>query len=125
MRLFQQDYFIRSLVAFGGLKLDTITEWVSEREVRGNHVGLFSRSESLEITTHSWAVVIVSEGSGFYPPSAMAFGVPAQRMLWCELAVGEIRFGQWIKLDVGRFSGSRYCLTDSMIECVGFGIGTR
>ena len=27
-------------------------------------------------------VVIVSEGSGFYPPSAMAFGVPAQRMLW-------------------------------------------
>ena len=43
-------------------------------------------------------VVIVSEGSGFYPPSAMAFGVPAQRMLWCELAVGEIRFGQWIKL---------------------------
>lgn len=68
----------------GGLKLDTITEWVSEREGSGAiTLACLAVVSRLKSQPHSTGpVVIVSEGSGFYPPSAMAFGVPAQRMLW-------------------------------------------
>ncbi|MEC8474425.1 MAG: hypothetical protein VXZ38_07245 [Planctomycetota bacterium] len=68
----------------GGLKLDTITEWVNEREGSGAItlacLAVVSRLKSQPRSMGP--VVIVSEESGFYPPSAMAFGVPAQRMLW-------------------------------------------
>lgn len=68
----------------GGLKFDAITEWVSEYRGGGaTTLAFLAAASRLKDHTESMGpLVVVSEGESFYPPSAIAFGIPAHRILW-------------------------------------------
>ena len=68
----------------GGLRFDTITEWVSEHRGSGAiTLAFLAAVNCLQSSLGSGGpLVVVSEGESFYPPSAIAFGIPARRILW-------------------------------------------
>lgn len=68
----------------GGLKHNAITEWVSEYRGSGaTTLAYLAAVSRLNASGGSVGpLVVVSEGESFYPPSAIAFGIPAHRILW-------------------------------------------
>lgn len=71
---------IDDLLPRGGLKSDGITEWLSEADSCG--AGAFSLiAAATHLGFHRGPLVIVDLGGTFYPPAAVAFGIPAHRMI--------------------------------------------
>ena len=71
---------IDSLLPRGGLKVDAITEWLAASD--GCGAGVFSLiAAAAQLRAHRGPLVIVDLGEVFYPPAAVALGVPAERMI--------------------------------------------
>ncbi len=75
---------IDELLPRRGLKLDTLTEWVAETTTCGATTLAISAMASLLDSypnVRGPVVVVDSEGT-FYPPAALALGIPAERIVW-------------------------------------------
>jgi protein ImuA len=70
---------INGLLPRGGLRLDAVTEWVAEAEGCGADA-LAMIVAAIQLQASSGPLVIVS-GKNFYPPAAVALGVPAERII--------------------------------------------
>ncbi len=72
---------IDGLLPRGGLKVNSITEWVG-----GNHsnatCALSLVTAAGWLTRHAGPLVVVARPADFYPPAAVALGIPADRMIW-------------------------------------------
>ena len=74
---------IDGMLPRGGLRRDTITEWVAEAEGCGAAaLSLITAANILNVSVRSGPLVVVSGETGFYPPAAVALGVPADRIIW-------------------------------------------
>ncbi len=78
------------LLPSGGLKLDSLTEWVGQSDCSGAatlslaavaSVLTPSKADSSQFTRTGPVVVVDLEGT-FYPPAADALGIPAGRIVW-------------------------------------------
>jgi hypothetical protein len=68
----------------GGLRVDAITEWVSQGEGSGAaSLALIAAANLLRCPRHGRGpLLVVSDEAHFYPPAAVALGIPAERMVW-------------------------------------------
>jgi protein ImuA len=79
---------IDSLLPRGGLRFDAITEWVSEADGCGAAAlamitaATYLNSSRDRIASSRGPLVVVSNPSNFYPPAAVALGIPASRIIW-------------------------------------------
>ena len=74
---------IDGMLPRGGLRRDAITEWVAEAEGCGAAaLSLIAAANLLNVSVKSGLLVVVSGETGFYPPAAVALGVPADRIIW-------------------------------------------
>jgi hypothetical protein len=79
---------IDSLLPRGGLRFDAITEWVSEADGCGAAaLAMITAATHLNssrdcIASCRGPLVVVSSPNNFYPPAAVALGVPAGRIIW-------------------------------------------
>ena len=68
----------------GGLRFDGITEWINERRGTGA-VTLALMAAENRLRNSQWGngpLVVISDASHFYPPAAIALGIPPKRILW-------------------------------------------
>lgn len=70
---------IDRLLPRGGLRLDAMTEWVSAADGSGA-ASLAMIAAATHLRSASGPLVIVT-GKSFYPPAAIALGIPAQRII--------------------------------------------
>ena len=72
------------LLPEGGLRTNAITEWVAEAEGSGaGSLALIAAAGQLRCPTHGRGpLVVVSDPEHFYPPAAVALGIPAERIIW-------------------------------------------
>ncbi len=65
-----------------GLRVDAITEWVAEAEGSGA-AALALVAAANHLRGHGRGpLVVVSDRPSFYPPAAVALGIPAERIVW-------------------------------------------
>ena len=73
---------IDGLLPRAGLRLDTITEWVAEADGCGAAaLSMIAAATHLRSPRGGGPLVVVSGQDSFYPPAAVAFGVPAERIV--------------------------------------------
>ena len=74
---------IDQLLPHGGLRTDAITEWVAEAEGCGAAtLSLIAAAKRLAASGGRGPLVVVSSETLFFPPAAIAFGIPVDRILW-------------------------------------------
>ncbi len=71
---------IDRLLPRGGLRPDAISEWVAQADGCGA-AALAMITAAIHLNSSRGPLVVVS-GDGFYPPAAIAFGIPAERIIW-------------------------------------------
>jgi len=72
---------IDGLLPRGGLRVDSVTEWVAENEACGTAaLSLITAANRLKCCPGP--LVVVAQPSEFYPPAAAALGIDPQRMVW-------------------------------------------
>lgn len=68
------------LLPTGGLKIDALTEWIGETDSSGaSTMSLIAAANQLK--TNSLPLVVIDHDQQFYPPAAVALGIPAERMI--------------------------------------------
>jgi protein ImuA len=79
---------VDALLPTHGLKLDTLVEWVAETPVCGAATLAMVAAASL-LSSNSAAnspptgpVLVIDSDGTFYPPAAIALGIPAERIVW-------------------------------------------
>jgi hypothetical protein len=78
------------LLPHAGLRTGSIIEWLAENEACGaaalSLAVLASRFRSLsgEAASAAGPLVVVDPAGTFYPPAAMALGIPGWRIVWCR-----------------------------------------
>lgn len=74
---------IDQLLPHGGLRTDAITEWVAEAEGCGAAtLSLIAAARRLASSGGRGPLVVVSSEALFFPPAALALGIPVDRILW-------------------------------------------
>lgn len=78
---------IDRLLPRGGLRWDSITEWVCESGASSTAaLSLITAASYLHSPANSLTrggpLVVVCGADEFYPPAAMALGIPAERIIW-------------------------------------------
>lgn len=74
---------IDEMLPRGGLRRDAITEWVADSESSGAAtLSLIAVANLLNGAGKSGPLVVVCSESGFYPPAAIALGLPVDRIIW-------------------------------------------
>jgi len=74
---------IDGMLPHGGLRRDAITEWVAEAKGCGAAaLSLIAAANLMKAAIRSGPLVVVSGEAGFYPPAAVALGIPADRIIW-------------------------------------------
>lgn len=74
---------INHLLPRVGLRLDAITEWVAEADGSGAAaLSMITVATHLRSPHAHGPVVVVCGQNDFYPPAAVALGVPAERIVW-------------------------------------------
>ena len=72
---------IDGMIPAGGLRFDAITEWVAAADgSAAAALSLIAAAECLRQTTGP--LVVVCPPDYFYPPAAVALGIPATRIIW-------------------------------------------
>ncbi len=65
----------------GGLRVDSITEWVGQ-----NHASVAGAlslvTAAVRLARHSGPLIVVARDGEFYPPAAVAMGIPVARIIW-------------------------------------------
>lgn len=75
------------LLPRGGLRHDAITEWVAETNGCGAaSLSMIAAATHLQSTRGSGVLVVVGGPEIFYPPAAVALGIPAGRIVWVRPA---------------------------------------
>ncbi|MGB7329337.1 MAG: hypothetical protein WBD31_30930 [Rubripirellula sp.] len=64
-----------------GLKVDSVTEWVGENYSNAT-CALSLVTAAQRLTRHAGPLVVVARPADFYPPAAVALGIPADRIIW-------------------------------------------
>ncbi len=74
---------IDELLPRGGLRTDAITEWVAEADGCGAAaLSLITAANHLQSPQVTGPLVVVCPPDQFYPPAAVALGIPADRVIW-------------------------------------------
>ena len=75
------------LLPHAGLRGDAITEWVAEADGCGAAaLSLITAARRLNSSSGRGPLVVVCSETSFYPPAAIALGIPADRILWVRPA---------------------------------------
>jgi hypothetical protein len=72
---------IDRLLPGGGLRTDAITEWVAQRDGCGA-AALAMITAATRLQQIPGPLVVISSPDQFYPPAAVALGIPAERIIW-------------------------------------------
>lgn len=74
---------IDELLPRGGLSAEAITEWVAAADGCGAaSLSLITAATYLQSPQVSGPLIVVSSPEEFYPPAAVALGIPADRVIW-------------------------------------------
>lgn len=68
-----------------GLRPDAITEWVAEQDGCGaSALSMIAAATHLRSAAGRGPLVVVSRPEYFYPPAAVALGIPVDRIIWVQ-----------------------------------------
>ncbi|TWT51191.1 hypothetical protein Pla22_39680 [Rubripirellula amarantea] len=76
---------IDAMLPQGGLRIGTVTEWVSEHDSSGaSAISLATIAARMKDTNVQGPLVVISEANYFYPPAAEAIGIDLKRVIWAK-----------------------------------------